>query len=367
MTIPPERPPLPDGHPDPIELSDFEPPEIDTDLDWQSPDYRGVRRTRTKRVKKPHWYRPRNTLAFPALAIVLLLLIAVLYVNAQMSGIRRAPLLPDFGGRGGAGTNVLLVASNSSEHSLASDPRTMVIQLVHVSADGADADVVNLPTDLYLPDAGTSAKHRGSRRLVDAYRSAGIPRVATMVQSALGINIDHVAQVGFAGYVRVTDRLGGVDMPSDQGLRHFTGAQAERYTTEDAASSIAAGRANQQWLKAMLTSALTPSVLLNPFTLVGLLRDTKPNLVLDDGFTNGALRGLLWRSRHLRPSSIRFVTVPYVRYATRTMVSTTTKADGKEKKVRTRAKVLLPDVPGLEQLGAAVRIDNDSGVAVFDH
>lgn len=370
MTTPPERPPLPGGRPEPVEPPRFDSPSINQELDWERPEYKGVRRRRSRPVKKKHWYRPRNTLGIPALVIVLIVLASLLYVNAQMSGIRRAPLLPDLAGRAGLGTNVLIVASDSGEHSLASDPQTMVLQLVHLSASGANASVINLPTDLYLPDPTQPPDTGGSQRLVDAYRTAGVPRLVETVQDSLGIDVDHVAQVGFAGYVRVTDRLGGVDMPSDQGVRHFTGDQAERYTTTSAGSSIAAGRANQEWLKAMLTSALTPSVLLNPFTMVGLLKDTKPNLVLDDEFTNGALRSLLWRSRHLRPSSIRFLTAPSVRYAVRTLVRRTTGsggADGTKKTERTKVKVLLPDLAGLKQLGVAVRADNDSGIAVFDN
>jgi len=352
-----------------VEPPSFDSPSINQDLDWERPDYKGMRRRRSSRVKKkqPHWYRPRNTLGIPALVVVLVLLAALIYVNAQMSGIRRAPLLPDHAGRTGLGTNVLIVASDSAQHSLASDPRTMVLQLVHVSADGANASVINLPTDLFLPAPSDATGDAGPQRLVDAYRTAGVPRLVATVQDALGIDVDHAAQVGFAGYVRVTDRLGGIDMPSDQGIRHFTGAQAEHYSTSTADTSIAAGRANQEWLKAMLTSAMTPGVLLNPFTMVGLLKDTKPNLVLDDEFTNGGLRGLLWRSRHLRPSSIRFLTAPSTGYAARTLVEHTTKPDGTKKTVRTRIRVLLPDLAGLKQLGAAVRADNDSGIAVFDN
>ena len=239
----------------------------------------------------------------------------------------------------------------------------MVIQLVHLSADGSRASVVNLPTDLYLSDPVRPAKEPGSIRLVDAYRADGIPRLVTVIDEALQVNIDHAAQVGVAGYARVTDRLGGVDMASGHGVRHFTGAQAQHFTTDTQNSSIEYGRLNQFWLKAILTETMKPSVLLNPFTMLGLLRDTKPNLVVDEQFTNGAMRGLLWKARHLRPSTIRFITVPHRGYATRTE-----QHKGNHGKVeRTRIKVLLPDAPGLRQLGAAIRGDNDSGLAVFDN
>ena len=354
-------PATPDGPPEPVVVPDLAPESIRRDLDWNSPDYQGVRRRSRRKKPKKHWYRPRNTLGFPALALVLVLLAALIYVNAQMSSIRRAPLMPELGGRASAGTNVLLVTSASAEHSLASDPRTMVIQLVHLAADGANASVINLPTDTYLPDPTRPAKDHGSVRLVDAYRAAGIPRLVKVIDHALDLDIDHAAQIGVAGYARVTDRLGGVDMPTTKGARHFTGAQAQRYTSDTSTTSIESGRLNQVWLKAMLTETMTPSVLLNPFSMIGLLKDTKPNLVIDDQFTNGALRDLLWKARHLRASTIRFITVPHRGYATRTEEH----KDKHGKVEHTRIKVLLPDTAGLRQLGAAIRTDNDAGIAVF--
>ena len=49
------------------------------------------------------------------------------------------------------------------------------------------------------------------------YRSGGNPLLVEALQADLGLQIDQVVQIGFAGYVKVTDRLGGVDMPSDRG------------------------------------------------------------------------------------------------------------------------------------------------------
>lgn len=349
-------------------------PRLPDDLDWTSASYRGAHhrshhggdgehhgdhhgrghgrghgsgRGRGRgRSKRHHWYRPRNVIGIPLLILALLLAGTYLYVEHELNGIRRAPLNADFGGSRSQGTNVLLLGSDAPADALRLDRPTMVIQLVHLAAGGTQAAVINLPRDLLLTGAGGA----GSETLQAAYDTNGDSAVVDLIQQALGITVDHVSQISFTGYAKVTDTLGGVDLPTLQGVRSFTGAQALQYTAATDVSSIESGRRNQQWLKAILTETFTPSVLLNPFRLLALLHDTTPNLVLDEGFTTGALRSLVLTARHLRPSTIRYLTAPYRGYAD-----------------RHRQRVLLPDEAALRQLGAAVAADNASGIAVFDN
>lgn len=304
----------------------------------------------------PHKWRRRLLIAVPV--VVLALLVGYLiYLNLQLSGIRRAPFLADVGGPHGAGTNVLLVGSEARGDALAADPDTLVVQLVHVSADGHSAAVVNLPRDLLLAapvDLETEpAGSAGSRTVADAYRADGNALLDETVQQALGLNIDHIVQVSFSAYQHVTDRLGGVDMPTAEGERHFTGSQALAYA--DAADlpggTVETGQRHQQWMKAMIADALHPLSLLNPFRLVGLLHDTTPRMVVDDSFTSGAMRGLAWHSRHLGAAGIRYLTAPHGAYGTRTGVG----------------RVLLPNAAALRQLGEALRTDNAAAIATFDN
>lgn len=312
-----------------------------------------VRVRRRVRLEPPprarrRWYR--NPLLLVPLVLVLLVLGYVVYVNAQLAGIRRAPLLADYGGAAGAGTNVLLVGSDNADGALAADPDTLVVQLVHLAADGRRAAVVHVPRDMWLPQPGTGGA--GSWTLADAYRVGGGPKVVETVQLDLGVTVQHVVQVSFSAYRRVTDRIGGVDLPTADGARHFTGAQALRYADAPGLpqGTIETGHRHQEWLKAMLGEALTPGSVLNPLRVLGLLRDTTPRTVVDDTFTAGAMRGLGWRSRHLRPDAIRYLTAPYRGFVE-----------------RSGRRVLLPDAQPLAQLGAALRTDNQSAIAGFDN
>ncbi|MGN6251505.1 MAG: LCP family protein [Marmoricola sp.] len=339
---PAEVPPLPEG---------TRPPRIDDTerarLDWEHPDYQGVRRRR-RRPPAPthHWYRPRNTVLIPLVVLVLLLGGFVVYLDAQLAGIRRSPLLPAFDGPAGVGINVLLVGSEAPADSLAVDGSTMVVQLVHLSADRSLATVVNVPRDLLLHPAGDQR----SETPAQAYARGGEPVLVGLVGATLDVRVDHVVQVGFDAYRRVTDRLGGVDMPTAEGERHFDGEQALRYADEPDVSggTVETGHRHQQWLKAMLAAAVRPAVLLDPLVVVGLLRDTTPRMVVDDTFTTADMRGLLWSSRGLDPGSIHYLTTP----------------TGRHRRVAGRT-VLLPDPPALAQLAQALHADDQATLATF--
>ncbi|MGN6781947.1 MAG: LCP family protein [Marmoricola sp.] len=319
-------------------------------LDWEHPDYQGVRRRRRRRRRRAHWYRPRNTVVIPLVLVLAVLAGIALYLDAQLAGIRRAPLLPAFDGAGGVGTNVLLITSAATGDSLALDQRTMVVQLVHVSADRSRATVVDVPRDLLVRPSRTAprASLPASGTVRQVYARGGDPALVTWVRSVLGIRVDHVVQVSSDAYRRVTDRLGGVTLATAAGPRRLDGGGALRYADAPGITTVEAGHRYQQWLKAMLTATVRPGVLLDPFVVVGLLRDATPRLIADDTFTTGAMRGLLWSCRHLDPGSIRYLTTPHRHYAT---------IHGH--------RVLLGDRAALTQLATALRHDDASALGTF--
>ncbi len=308
---------------------------------------RSRRRRRRRRSRRHHhWYRPRNTIVFPLLAVVLLVVGFLLYVNHELASIRRAPLDAPYAGKTSAGTNVLLIASDARETAVQADVPTMVVQLVHIGANGANTSLIDLPRDLVLPATEGQARATVGVR----YLRSGASGLNTSLQDLLGLTIDHVVLATYTGYAKATDRLGGVDINTVNGIEHLSGAQARAYVVQKGITSVDAGHRNQQWMRGMIEGSLTPGVLLNPFKIIGLLRDLTPNLVVDDGFTTGAIRSLGWHSRGLSPQLTRYLTVPHKDYVP---------AGG--------GRVLMPDVAAIRQLGAAIRADNDSGIAVFDN
>jgi LCP family protein required for cell wall assembly len=109
---------------------------------------------------------------------------------------------------------------------------TDTIILLHVPAGlGEPAFAVSIPRDSFVPIAGgrgthkiNSAYERGMRDAEDALRTQGIngpeldrrareagrrTLVAT-VEALTGVQIDHFAEIGMAGFVELTEALGGV-------------------------------------------------------------------------------------------------------------------------------------------------------------
>jgi LCP family protein required for cell wall assembly len=109
---------------------------------------------------------------------------------------------------------------------------TDTIILLHVPAGpAAQAVAISFPRDSYVPIAGGRGPHkinsaylRGMRDAEDALaaqgiggpeldrlsRDAGRRTLVSTVESLAGVGIDHYAEINLAGFVEITDALGGV-------------------------------------------------------------------------------------------------------------------------------------------------------------
>ena len=121
----------------------------------------------------------------------------------------------------GRGTTWLLVGSDSRE-GLTEDQqadlatggdlgngRTDTILLVHVPALGSrtPTTMVSIPRDSYVP-----IPDNGTDKINAAFAIGGAPLLAQTVEQATGLRLDHYAEIGFGGFARVVDALGGVTM-----------------------------------------------------------------------------------------------------------------------------------------------------------
>lgn len=270
--------------------------------------WRRWRRHRRTLADVAPWYRPRNI----ALGVVGLILIGLLSVlisaYVRVSDIRRAPLLPLASAPASLGTNIVLLGSDGQAGAVTLDPKTLVVQFIHLSAGYRSGEVVDLPRDLVIGSKSTTV---GA-----IYDTSGVPGLVATLQKTMGLTINHVVQTSFNGYAQVTDDVGSLSIKTDSGPRQFTGAQAEAYAAapNPVGGTIETGHRYQQWSKSLLQGTLQPNVLLNPFTLWAVFRDTTGDLVVDDTLTNGALLGLAWHLTSLSPSDLHFVTAPNAGY-----------------------------------------------------
>lgn len=205
--------------------------------------------------------------------------------------LRRVAVFGDYDGRPApsAGTNWLLVGSDSrsdlteqqqAELSTGGEVgtgRTDTILLVHLPGllSAEPATLVSIPRDSYVDIPGY-----GMDKLNAAFAVGGPPLLAQTVEQSTGLRLDHYAELGFAGFGRVVDALGGVTVcPADPindplagidlpaGCQVLNGPNALGYVRTRATPRADLDRMlhQREFMSAMLQRAGSPAVWLNPW------------------------------------------------------------------------------------------------------
>jgi hypothetical protein len=164
----------------------------------------------------------RTTLLVLAGLVVLLLVLFIYFY----SRIDKVEAITDYEGRPqpASGTNWLIVGSDSREGlsdqeikdlrlGKVEGRRTDTIILLHKPASGKPT-LVSLPRDSYVPIPG-----QGRNKLNAAYALGGPQLLVQTVETVTGIRVDHYAEVGFGGFVGMTDAVGGVELCPERRIR----------------------------------------------------------------------------------------------------------------------------------------------------
>jgi LCP family protein required for cell wall assembly len=308
------------------------------------------------------------------IAAVVLLLVPVLAVGGYLvwlnqivtSNVKQALLLPDAGPNGagsaptdaagkvidvpkGTGTNYLIIGNDAGPDRVGA--RSDVMVLVHVPEDHRNVTLIHFPRDLYVSIPG-----RGQNKLNAAYAFGGGPLLVRTMQNLLGIRIDHVAMLGFEGFKRMTDAVGGVDVYVEeasegdgkvfrQGTMHMDGETAlvfvrQRYMLSE--GDISRGQRQLAFIKALMLKSLSKDVLTNPLKLKDSIDAATSNLTVDQRLDVGQMRSEAFALRGLRGDDIRFITAPFTGFG---MTSA-------------GASIDVVDQVKMAQLGDAIRNDD---------
>ncbi len=281
------------------------------------------------------------------------------------SNVQREPLLPTpspgehvptRGPAAGDSQNVLLIGSD--ERPGQGRQRSDVIILVHLASDRRKVYLVHFPRDLYVSIPG-----HGKDKINAAYAFGGAPLLVRTLQDLVGVPIDHVARIGFDGFKKMTDAVGGVDVYAEeassgpdghqvhQGLNHLDGEQALAFVRERhelSEGDISRGRRQQAFLKALLMKALNKGLLTHPVRLARLVDGATKHLTVDDSFSTGEIRSQALSLRHLDPDGVVFITAPFDGFGTSP----------------TGQSIVLTDADGMQDLGVALRRDDFSDYPV---
>jgi polyisoprenyl-teichoic acid--peptidoglycan teichoic acid transferase len=261
---------------------------------------------------------------------------------------RDPTLLVEYPGRpsAGLGANFLVIATHTAEAGTKAD----LIMLAHVNRSGDKLYLVSLPADFYLTD------HDGTQvELQDLY-SRGDGSLQRVVESTLNARVDHAAMVDFAGFIGLTQQLGGVavDNPVEtttpagihfaKGRITVSGNDALAYVADNSnfpgRGQVLAQR-QQSVMRAIVLKALQPQTMLNPVVLSAVSQALAQHITVDASLTTPLIVQLAAGMRITNSGDIVTVGAP--------VLGTTTSDDGSE--------ATLPSPALIAELSAALRND----------
>ena len=297
--------------------------------------------------KKRRFSWPKRVLA-GTLALILLLGGYATWLYFHASGqIRHENVLGDYPGRpaAGKGTNWLLVGSDSREgltRQQQSDlhtgtgavtgdtSRTDSMMILHTGSHGTS--LISLPRDSYVTippwtDSKGKQHKEQKNKLNAAYAFGNAPLLIKTIETTTGVRIDHFAEVGFGGFVDVTNAVGGVNLCLDKplkdelsgadlkaGCQNLNGQQALAYVRAryaDPLGDIGRMQRQRQFLAALAHKVSSTGVVLNPFRLVPVLDKSLAAFQTSDGTSLGDLYDLFQNMKAVNGGGGRTIVVPY--------------------------------------------------------
>ncbi|MEU9318505.1 LCP family protein [Streptomyces sp. NPDC048295] len=216
--------------------------------------------------------------------------------------------------KSGDGTNYLIVGSDSREGMTAEDKkklhtgsaegkRTDSMMILHDGSNGPT--LVSLPRDsnVEIPsfkgsDSGKLYPGRGRfTKLNAAYAMDGPELLVRTVEFNTGLHIDHYVEIGFGGFAKIVDAIGGVELDIPKGFKDkksgadfkagkqtLNGEQSLAFVRTRyafAQADLARTKNQQKFLAALASQTATPATILNPFKLYPTMGAGLDTLIVD--------------------------------------------------------------------------------------
>lgn len=254
--------------------------------------------------RKAFSLKPRGCLGSLAglVAVVLVLAFVVaLWADAKLNRVDATPATQV---ANTAGTNWLLVGSDSRQGLSEEDVarlgtggdigvgRTDTIMVLHLPRSG-EPTLLSIPRDSYVNIPGW-----GMDKINAAFTVGGPELLAQTVEESTGLRVDHYAEIGMGGLANMVDAIGGVEMcPSEPiqdplanldiqaGCQEFDGATALGYVRTRATAMGDLDRVVRQreFFSALLSTATSPGTLLNPFRVFPMIGDAVGTFTVGEG------------------------------------------------------------------------------------
>ncbi|MFE9695257.1 LCP family protein [Streptomyces sp. NPDC006270] len=275
----------------------------------------------------PNWRR-RIKLGALALVVVVLAVSVSTYFWADSKLKREVDLAkvierPE----SGDGTNYLIVGSDSREGMSDEDKkrlrtgsaegkRTDSMMILHDGSSGPT--LISLPRDsnVEIPsfkgsESGKMFPGRGRQvKLNAAYAEDGPELLVRTVEFNTGLRIDHYVEIGFGGFAKIVDAIGGVelDIPKafkdkksgadfQAGKQTLNGEQSLAFVRTRyafAGSDLDRTKNQQKFLAALASQTATPSTIINPFKLYPTMGAGLDTLIVDKDMSLWALGNMFF-------------------------------------------------------------------------
>jgi len=205
----------------------------------------------------------------------------------------------------------LLIGTDGGNPALDDGGRSDSIMLLHVNQARDQAYVISIPrnTQVTIPD-------HGRQKINKAFPLGGPPLVVRTVEQLTGTRIDHVAMIDFAGFVKLTDDIGGVTVPNRSAFSTFpvgpiplSGDAALRYVRERRPREEDRVENQRNVLKAILAKGLSPEVIADPDRFTTFLGNAAKRIQVDKTLTNPELRSTALSIR-MKPKSVTLLPIP---------------------------------------------------------
>lgn len=242
--------------------------------------------------------------------------------------------------------NILVMGSDTRQgqggiggSSAISGARSDVTMLVHLTGNRKNAIVMSIPRDTWVTipsckrsGGGTSSVH--DDKFNSAFSIGGPACTIKTFKALTGIPVDHFIVIDFAGFERVINALGGVNICLKQaiddpvqnhegsglklsaGTHLLMGTQAlefarVRHNVSDGSDTSRILR-QHAFLGALVKKVDDTSLLSNPLDLYRVLDATTSSITADPGLASlGALKDLAQSLKNLKPKAVTFVTDPW--------------------------------------------------------
>ncbi|GJF32246.1 transcriptional regulator [Kitasatospora sp. NE20-6] len=214
--------------------------------------------------------------------------------------------------------------------------RSDTAMVVHVNREHSAASVVSIPRDTLVArpactsPEGTPVAAVRSAMFNSAYEVGGPACAVKTAEKLTGLRMDHFVEIDFAGFARLVDAIGGVDVTTtvaisdrDSGLHlapghhHLAGAEALAFvrTRHGVGNGSDLGRIElqQQMVRSIMEQVGTVGVTSNPARLWSLADKLTSAMTTDSDLASvSALVGLANTLKGIGPAQLTMVTLPVV-------------------------------------------------------